>query len=83
MAMDPVHDITPGLPVHTEDGEKIGTVKEVSMAAFKVDVPMRPDFWLSRDRVLSFTNERVTMDFSHDDLGEHTLTEDQVQSGGT
>ncbi|MGD9891743.1 MAG: PRC-barrel domain-containing protein [Dehalococcoidia bacterium] len=68
MAMDPVHDIRPGLEVHSEDGERLGTIKEVTPAAIKVDAPMRPDFWLPRDHVLSYTNERVTMDFAHADL---------------
>lgn len=68
MAMDPVHEIRPGLEVHTEDGERIGSVKEVTPADIKVDAPMRPDFWLSRDHILSYTNERVTMDFQHADL---------------
>lgn len=75
MAMDPVHDITPGIEVHTLDGEQLGTVKEVTESALKVDAPMRPDYWLPRDRVLSFTNERVTMDFNHADLDANTRSE--------
>jgi len=68
MAMDPVHDIVPGLEVHTVDGEKLGAVKEVEPDAIKIDAPMQPDYWLPRERVLSFTDERVTMDFNHADL---------------
>jgi hypothetical protein len=77
MAMDPVHGIRPGLEVHTEDGEKIGSVKEVTPAEIKIDAPMRPDYWLSRDHVLSYTNERVTMDFAHADLDRYTLTREE------
>jgi hypothetical protein len=76
MATDPVHDIRPGLEVHTEDGERIGNVKEVTPDDIKVDAPMRPDFWLSRDRILSFTNQRVTMDFQHADLYRYQRTGD-------
>ena len=43
----------------------------------KIDAALRPDFWLPRERVLSFTNERVTMDFDQADLGRHTLADDQ------
>jgi hypothetical protein len=77
MATDPVHDIRPGLEVHAEDGERLGSVKEVTPAEIKVDAPMRPDFWLPRDHVLSYTNERVTMDFPHADLYRYERTGDE------
>ena len=77
MAMDPVHEISPGREVFTLDGERLGRVKEVQEHAIKVDAALRPDFWLPRERVLSFTNERVTMDFDQADLGRHTLADDQ------
>jgi hypothetical protein len=82
MTMDPVRNIRLGLEVHTLDGEKIGTVKEVRGGALKVDAPMRPDFWLPRSLVLSWTNERVTMDFNEADLFEHTLSEDEAERTG-
>lgn len=68
MAMDPAHDIRPSLEVYTQDGQKLGTVKDLTPASIKIDAPLRPDYWLPRDRVLSYTNERVTMDFDHGDL---------------
>jgi Uncharacterized protein conserved in bacteria (DUF2171) len=82
MTMDPVRNIRPGIEVHTLDGEKIGTVKEVRDGALKVDAPMRPDFWLPRSLVLSWTNERVTMDFNQADLFEHALSEDEAERAG-
>ncbi len=75
MAMDPVHEIGPGREVFTMDGERLGRVKEVQERAIKVDASLRPDFWLPRERVLSFTNERVTMDFNHADLDANTRSE--------
>jgi hypothetical protein len=75
MPTDPVRDLAPGLAVFTLDGEKIGSVKEVTADAFKVDAPLRPDYWLPRDRVLSFTNERVTLDFNESDLDRHRAAE--------
>ena len=71
MTMDPIRDIKPGLPVFTRDGDQIGEVKEVGDAAFKVNAPMQPDYWLRRDAVLAFNADRVTMDFTHDQLGQH------------
>ena len=71
MAMDPISDIRPGLPVYTRDGEQLGEIKEVHDTVFKVDAPMQPDYWLPRDSVLSFTIERVTMKFDKDRLADH------------
>lgn len=68
MTMDPVHDLSPGLEVFTLDGDKLGTVKEVEVDALKINAPLQPDYWLERDDVLSFTNERVTMGFDKDEL---------------
>ena len=82
MAMDPVQNIRPGLEVHTLDGEKVGTVKEVLDGAVKVDAPLRPDFWLPRSLVLSWTNERVTLDANEADLAEHTLSENEAERAG-
>lgn len=65
---DPVSDIKPGLPVFTSDNHQLGTVKDVADGSFKVDVPMRPDFWLSREAVLSFSAERVTLDVAKDEV---------------
>lgn len=65
---DPVSDIKPGLPVYTSDNHQIGTVKEVAERAFKVDAPMRPDYWLRREAVLSFSSERVTLDVDREGL---------------
>ena len=76
MTMDPVHDISPGREVFTQDGHRLGRVKEAGERAIKIDASLRPDFWLPRERVLSFTNERVTMDFDEADLGRHTLSDE-------
>jgi hypothetical protein len=73
MAMDPVHDIGPGREVYTADGERLGRVKAVTDAAIKIDAALRPDYWLPRARVLSFTNERVTVDFNRADLDAHQV----------
>lgn len=71
MAMDPVHDIILGLPVFTQSGEQIGSVKEVTPHAIKIDAPLQPDYWLSREQVMSFTTERVTLTIEKDHLSDY------------
>ena len=44
MAMDPVHEISPGREVFTLDGQRLGQVKEVQEHAIKIDAALRPDF---------------------------------------
>lgn len=73
MTMDPITEIRPGLPVYTVDGERIGAVKEVQGAVFKVDAPMQPDYWLRCGDVQAFNMERVTMTFDKDRAGDHKV----------
>ena len=73
MTLDPVHDLSAGLDVFSRDGHQLGTIKELSDTALKIDAPLNRDYWLPRDRVLSFTNERVTMDLEQSDIDEHKV----------
>jgi hypothetical protein len=66
MPLDPAADIHIGLPVYSEDGRELGHVLEVTPVAIKIDVLLRPDYWIERDHILSFTAERVTLDFNAD-----------------
>lgn len=59
-----------GAEVMTADGDKLGTVKEVSGACFKVDAPMRPDYWLGTDTIASSTGGAVRLTIDKDRLGE-------------
>jgi hypothetical protein len=61
---------TMGAEVLTADGDKLGTVKEVSGSCFKVDAPMRPDYWLGTDTVASSTGGTVRLNLNKDHLGE-------------
>ena len=45
----PTNSPTVGCEVYTADGSKLGTVKEVDGAYFKVDAPMQTDYWLACD----------------------------------
>jgi hypothetical protein len=59
-----------GAEVLTADGDKLGTVKEVSGSCFKVDAPMRPDYWLGTDTIASSASGMVHLNLNKDRLGE-------------
>jgi hypothetical protein len=67
MVRDPLperaSDIRMGLAVYSKDGRELGHVQEVLPDAIKVDAPLRIDYWIRREDVLSFTAERVTLNF--------------------
>lgn len=44
--MTMAHDLRAGMAVYTMDNERLGEVKEVRGAYFKVDASMEPDYWL-------------------------------------
>ncbi len=64
-----------GNAIYTEDGDQIGTVKEIQGRFFKVDAPMKPDFWLSEDCIRSAGGARVTLTVDKDHLGDVKLSE--------
>ncbi len=65
--------VTPGCAVFTQDGDQIGRVKEVRGRYFKVDAPLRPDYWLSRDVVAAATPSAVTLAVGKEQLGHVKL----------
>jgi len=68
-------DIADGCDILTEDGDKIGTVKEVRGGYFKVNAHLQPDYWLQRQFVTSNADGRITMSFKKDDLGNYKVAE--------
>jgi hypothetical protein len=62
-----------GRAVYTRDGDKIGEVKEVRGAFFKVDAPMQPDYWLQSEFAQTAGAEGITMEFGKDDLGDYKV----------
>src|SRR5579885_2342458 len=63
-----------GCPVFSSDGHKLGTVKEVRGRYFKLDVHMRPDYWLNMDSVATATPESMTLNVSKDHVGDVTFS---------
>jgi hypothetical protein len=66
-------DVRPGAEILTADGERIGTVKEAFGDRFKVDAPLKPDFWLSCSIIESATPTSVMTTFPKDRLGDYKL----------
>lgn len=67
-------DLYEEMPVMTYDGQELGLVRDVEAERFRVDAPLQPDYWLSRDDVLSvIPEERVTLRFEHAELDDRKL----------
>lgn len=62
-----------GQPVYASDGKVLGRVKEVAVDAFKVDAPMKRDYWLSAGSILGIGPDGVEMDFEESMLGAYEL----------
>jgi hypothetical protein len=61
-----------GCDVYTMDGDRLGTVKEVQGAYFKVDAPMSMDYWLACDCVRGGSGgDRVEVAFAKSELGTY------------
>jgi hypothetical protein len=64
-----------GTPVYTADGDKLGTVKQIQGVSFKVDAPMRPDYWLRTALIATVGADRVELAVPKDQLGDYQLDE--------
>ena len=76
-------DIRVGHAVFTSDGERLGQVAELversGVTSFRVDVTMRPDFWLEASCVVALEvedgEECIVVNFQRDWLEEQKLPE--------
>jgi len=70
-----VSDSYRGAEVYTTDGEMLGHVKEIRNDHFKVDAPMKPDYWLSNTCVRGgmITGDRVTVTFDKGNLDSYKV----------
>ena len=64
-------ELQQGQPVQTRDGQELGRIAEVKGTAFRVDVAMRPDYWLDSAAIQSVGTEGVLLSFDRDALDEH------------
>jgi len=68
----PSIEIEIGTPVYTSDHEKLGTVAEVRESNLRIDVSMKPDYWLSADFVRpGHEDGRITMVFDNEHLDDY------------
>lgn len=68
-----------GAAVMAKDGEQVGKVSEISGSFFKVDAPMRRDFWLSVEYVGLCAPDKVQLAFEKKELGDHKLAEPGIE----
>jgi hypothetical protein len=64
-----------GYPVVTQDGEKLGEVKETRGRFFKVDTPMEPDYWLPSAIVRSTAEQLVVLSVAKDAIGDYMVSD--------
>ncbi len=70
MALD-LQFIPPGDDIYTQDGERLGQVKEIRDGYIYVDATAAPDYWLPAGLAVSFRDGRITMGFDKEQLKEH------------
>ncbi len=70
-----VRPLDVGAHVFTLDGVRLGKVCEVHPHYFKLDVSLKPDFWLGRDTVWSSDLSGVHVDFRRNELDDHRVDE--------
>ncbi len=73
--METREHVIPGMPIESADGTTIGTVKEVAGGVFKVDAPLRPDYWLPCNLVGSHTAAALQLRIDRVAVMEHRLKE--------
>ncbi len=71
-------DALVGVEVFTSDGARLGKVGEVQDAAFKVDAPFKPDYWLPLNTMASVDEDRISLTFPEDQLGTYKRDEPMV-----
>ena len=65
----PMNSPAIGSEVYTMDGDKLGTVKEIQGAYFKVDAPMSMDYWLACECVRGGSlGDRTEVSFAKSEL---------------
>jgi hypothetical protein len=68
-------EVATGCPVFTSDNEALGYVSEIREGAFRVDVPLGRDYWLSESHVQNATDTQVMVDFEKECLDDFKLAE--------
>jgi hypothetical protein len=74
--------VTTGSPVYSSDGEKIGKVKEVGAAHFKVETGLlQRDYWLPGDLVSEAVSDvSVALSIDKADIEQHKILGEPSQA---
>ena len=74
---DPILRVTPGTPIYTQDGQKIGKVALVRGRAFKVETGMfQRDYWLPAECIeTAAASDAVMLAINKGDLGNRRIAE--------
>lgn len=70
-----------GVKVFTLDGHALGQVAQVRDNSFKINAPLKRDFWLSCHEVWSTDVGGVHVNFASDDVTAHKLPDPGPQEG--
>lgn len=70
-----------GLEVVTRDGAVVGKVKEVAGSYFKVDAPMRRDFWLDGGLISGRDSARLLLEVRKAELAQRRRLEPGLEAG--
>ena len=70
-----VGTIPVGFPVVTQDGEKLGAVKETRGRCFQVDAPGAPDFWLPSTIVRSTDEQLVVLSIPQEAISDYKVSD--------
>ncbi len=69
--------VTPGTPVYSQDGQKLGKVAEVRRQAFKIETGLfQRDYWVGADSIDSVVaSEGVMLKVSKNEVASHRIQE--------
>ena len=70
-----MQSITIGTPVFAQDGEQLGTVKELRGTAFKVDAAAKPDYWLPTSCLTEGAASRLVVGATKERIGDFKVDE--------
>lgn len=74
-APDPFLRLECGAAVYTRDEQRIGVVKDIRGHIFKIDAPMRRDFWLAADAVLAaLPDGSIQLNLDRRSISVHKVT---------
>ncbi len=75
-------NVMPNARIYASDGKELGTVKEVRGDYFKVDAPMKPDYWLPCDIVTGQTGDSLTTAFASNQISGYKHEEPPRAAAG-